>query len=104
MVNGRYYYDLTMTTPLGKRKGALELAVEDNFVNGVLTMFARAISLRKGRLEGHNICFEGDIQVFQRNIPYRANGAICKNDVYFQLATDQGNYPVVGKLSQARRL
>lgn len=103
MVNGRYYYDLIMTTPLGRRKGALELAIEGALVNGVLTMFARTIPLKKGRLEGRNICFEGDMRVFQNNIPYQAIGELCKDNLQLQLATEKGTYSVTGRLNQARR-
>lgn len=35
MENGRYTYDIRMETPLGRRRGNLELMVEEHFYTGI---------------------------------------------------------------------
>lgn len=96
MKNGTYRYDIEMRTPLGKRRGNLELMIEGKWINGYLTMFTRTIPIRNGHLEGNQISFEGDMKTLMNMLPYKAEGKITSAGVEMVITTQQGAYPVTG--------
>ena len=103
MDNGTYHYDLEMRTPLGIRRGNLELMVWGDFLNGYLTMFTRTIPIRNGKRSGNKITFEGDMKTLMNMIPYKAEGVVISSGISLMIETAQGNYPVTGLLTEARR-
>lgn len=104
MENGRYNYDIRMMTPLGKRRGNLELTVEGNFLNGYLTMFTRTVPIQRGRIVDGHITFSGDMRNLMKTLPYRAEGTANDTGVALTVTTELGEYPVFGELTQARGL
>lgn len=98
MENGRYSYDIRMETPLGRRRGNLELMVEENLLGGNLTMFTRTVPIRDGQITQGHISFSGDMRNPMKNMPYRAEGTIHGSSVTLQITTEQGTYPVSGEL------
>ena len=103
MENGTYRYDLEMSTPLGKRRGSLELMVWGGFLNGYLTMFTRTIPIRDGRWEGQDLAFAGDMKTFLKTLPYKAHGTLTHSGLELVIATEQGDYPVTGVLTEGKR-
>lgn len=104
MKDGIYTYDLVMTTPLGKRRGSLELMVEGAFMNGYLTMFTRTIPIRNGHCSGNHFSFVGDMKTFMKMIPYEAFGAVTGNRLDMTIITNQGSYPTLSTLTNSRKL
>ena len=104
MENGTYRYDLEMNTPLGRRRGNLELMVLGDFLNGTLTMFTRTIPIKSGHRSGHQISFAGSMKTLMRELSYQAQGTVCSSGVDLMIETDQGRYPVTGILTGARRV
>lgn len=102
MKNGTYVYEIEMNTPLGKRRGNLELMVWDDFLNGYLTMFTRTIPFKKGTRTGNQITFEGDMKTLMKMIPYKASGSLSGSSVVLEIATEQGVYPASGILASTR--
>lgn len=102
MKEGTYLYDLEMQTPLGRRRGNLELLIEKNWMNGYLTMFTRTIPIRNGVWHGNQISFEGDMKTMTKMIPYKAHGTVMQSGLNMTITTEQGTYPVVGKLAETR--
>lgn len=103
MENGTYKYDLEMSTPLGKRRGNLELMVWGDFLNGTLTMFTRTFPIRDGRRSGGSILFHGDMKTLMKMLPYQAEGTLLSSGIELTIETDQGKYPVTGVLTEVRR-
>lgn len=103
MDNGTYKYDLEMSTPLGRRRGNLELMIWGDFLNGYLTMFTRTIPIRSGKRNGNKITFDGDMKTLMNVIAYHAEGSVTQSGVNMVISTQQGEYPVTGVLTEARR-
>ena len=103
MKDGIYRFDLEMDTPLGRRRGNLELIIEKNWMNGYLTMFTRTIPIRNGMLTGSSLCFEGDMKTLTKMLPYKAEGTVTQSSLEMVISTQQGVYPVKGMLAEVRR-
>ena len=103
MDNGTYCFELEMSTPLGKRRGNLELMVWGDFLNGYLTMFTRTIPIQNGKRDGKQISFSGDMKTLMSTLPYRAQGSINASCLELEFVTERGKYPVSGVLTEARR-
>lgn len=103
MENGTYSYELEMTTPLGKRRGNLELSQYGGLLNGVLTMFTRTTPIQDGKCIGNHISFRGDMNTLMKLLPYRAEGDLWENTLVLQITTEQGQYPAKGVLVEKRR-
>lgn len=103
MDNGTYHYDLEMRAPLGMRRGNLELIVWGDFLNGYLTMFTRTIPIRNGKRNGNKITFEGDMKTLMNMIAYHAEGTVTQSGINMVIATQQGEYPVSGVLTEVKR-
>ena len=103
--NGKwnYCYDLEMTTPLGIRRGNLELRRHGDDLSGVLTMFTRTIPIQEGRCSGNHISFRGDMKTLMKLLPYRAEGELGEHGLALQITTEQGCYPTKGVLVEKRR-
>lgn len=96
MENGTYQYDLEMRTPLGLRRGNLELMVWGDFLNGYLTMFTRTIPIQNGKRSGKQISFCGDMKTLMSTLTYKAEGNISGSDIRLMIETNRGVYPVTG--------
>jgi len=102
MENGTYLYDLCMSVPLGKRRGELQLIVEDHFLNGYLTMFSRTIPIRNTQRTGNQISFAGEMITLMNTIPYKAVGSVAKDRIELEIMTERGNYSAFGMLAEKR--
>lgn len=103
MENGTYRYDIEMSTPLGKRRGNLELMVWNHFLNGYLTMFTRTIPIQNGRCVGNKVSFGGDMKTLMKMLPYLAEGTLSPSGVELMIETQQGSYRTTGILTEVRR-
>ena len=103
MENGIYHYDLEMHTPLGIRRGNLELEVKWQLLTGSLTMFTRTIPIRGGTCSGSSVSFTGDMKTMMKLLPYQASGTISPGGIALTIETQQGTYTAAGTLTDARR-
>lgn len=97
MKDGAYRFGLEMTTPLGLRRGSLELTVHDQAVDGELTMFTRTEPISRGRCEGNRISFAGEMKTLTERIPYRAEGTVIGSWIDILFTTGKGSYSTVGR-------
>ena len=102
MKDGTSLFDLEMDTPLGRRRGNLELIIEKNWMNGYLTMFTRTIPIQNGSRDGNNIFFSGDMKTLMNMLPYKAEGTVSENGITLVFSTSQGQYPSKGSLTERR--
>ncbi|MGM9587756.1 MAG: hypothetical protein ACI3VA_09750, partial [Candidatus Limivicinus sp.] len=79
------------------RRGSLELVVREQIVDGKLTMFTRTLPILRGRCEGSQISFAGDMKTLTEMIPYRAEGTVNGSRIDILFTTRKGNYPAVGR-------
>ena len=103
MENGTYKYDLEMSTPLGKRRGNLELTVDKDILNGCLTMFTRTIPIKEGKVCGSSITFSGTMQTLMSTLLYHAQGSISSSVMQMEFDTDHGHFPASGILTEMRK-
>lgn len=103
MKNGTYRYALEMSTPLGRRRGYLELCVCKDVLSGSLNMFTRTTPILEGRCSGNQICFRGDMKTPMKTLPYAAGGTATDTGITLTLSTPQGLYPVEGILAEGKR-
>lgn len=104
MRDGVYTFSLEMHTPLGMRRGSMELMFEGNFLNGYLTMFTRTIPIRSGKCSANHFSFAGEMKTMMKMIPYEAHGTVCGNCLDMSITTEQGSYPTFGTLIHTRKL
>ena len=102
MENGTYLYDLEMSTPLGPRRGNLELIVWKGHLNGYLTMFTRTIPIQDGKCSGKYLSFRGDMKTLMKMIPYQAEGKITDTGISLVFSTPQNQYSAKGYLTERR--
>lgn len=99
MENGSYLYAVEMSTPLGKRRGQLELIVWENFLNGYLTMFTRCFPIQNGKRSGNHVSFQGEMKTIMKSLSYQAEGKIAGKKISLVLTTDSGSYQTTGFLT-----
>lgn len=97
------FYNLIMTTPLGERRGNLELHWAGDTFDGELTMFTRTLPIQDGRCSGNHIFFRGNMITPMEILPYRAEGQLHEKELTLQISTKLGGYPVTGILMETRR-
>lgn len=97
------FYDLVMTTPLGERRGNLELHWAGDTFDGKLTMFTRTLPIQDGRYSGTHIFFRGNMITPMEILPYCADGQLHKKGLALQISTKLGCYPAKGILIEKRR-
>ena len=102
MKNGTYIYCIQMKTPLGRRRGNLELMVEGEFLNGYLTMFTRTVPIKAGRIAEGKVSFSGDMRNPLKTLPYQAEGTVSASGVELIIETELGKYPASGEITQTR--
>lgn len=103
MDNEHYSYALEMETPLGRRRGRLELDLQGASVNGLLTMFTRTTPIQDGSHSGSRITFRGEMRTLMGPLAYQAEGTLLSNALALEIVTEQGRYPTKGVLTRKRR-
>ncbi len=103
MKDGTYRYHLEMSTPLGIRRGNLQLVVLAQRAEGKLTMFTRTLPIVNGHCGENRIRFCGEMRTLASRIPYSAEGILKSGASRMELVfiTAQGAYSAVGSLEAA---
>ncbi len=97
MKDGTYQYALGMTVPLGKRKGILRFTLQNQRIQGALTMFTNTAPIAQGGLVGNRIWFAGTMKTLLSTIAYRAEGTVTRSNIKLVFRTSNGNYPADGR-------
>lgn len=96
MGNGFYTYMLEMQTLLGIRRGSLLLNLENQSMEGNLTMFTRTTPIQDGHRCRSYIAFRGEMNTTAGAIPYLAAGEMHRDTLELDISTQWGRYPVRG--------
>lgn len=96
MKNQNRTYMLEMETPLGKRRGVLNLILLDDSVSGDLTLFTRTAPILKGLRSGDRLTFQGEMRTLVGSLPYQASGTLGEDSLEMEIHTARGHYKVRG--------
>ena len=96
MKNQNRTYVLEMETPLGKRRGVLNLIMLGDSVSGDLTLFTRTAPILEGHRIGDSLAFQGEMKTLVGALPYQANGTLGEDTLEMEICTARGHYPVRG--------
>lgn len=102
MKDGSYRYGIEMTVPLGRRYGQLELRIDGGSVQGVLTMFNRAVPIEGGQCAGSAIQFNGAMRTLSALFHYIARGRVSAHFIELDFDTERGSYHALGTSKAAR--
>ena len=89
-------YLLEMETPLGKRRGVLNLILLGDSVSGELTLFTRTAPIREGHRSGDRFTFQGEMRTLVGALPYQASGTLGEDSLEMEIHTARGHYVVRG--------
>ena len=96
MKNQNHTYALEMETPLGKRRGVLNLVLLGDSVSGELTLFTRTTPILEGHRIGDSLAFQGEMRTLVGTLPYQASGALSEDTLEREICTARGHYAVRG--------
>lgn len=93
----RYYYQITMSVPLGERKGSMVVYEDQGILNGTLSILGRN-ELFLGTLKPNGKCeITGKLVSLLRTIPYRAIGKMNKEKIILYICSGQEKISIWGK-------
>ncbi|MDO4633727.1 MAG: hypothetical protein Q4B01_07715 [Eubacteriales bacterium] len=96
-------YEVELTTPLGKRRGNMDLTFEDGKVEGVLCLFRNSEPVT-GWIKADGSCaLQGEFHTLLNKYSYDATGKICDGKLSLMLYGKMHNYRMEGQeLSDVR--
>lgn len=94
-------YDITMQTPIGNRYGSMNVTVNQNHVDGILTILKKATPFDGSICEDGNCRISGQLITLMRTIPYDAVGRITKSSLWLILKGEQETFEVSGSVSDS---
>ena len=96
MKNQNRTYVLEMETPLGKRRGVLNLILLGDSVSSDLTLFTRTAPILEGHRSGDRLTFQGEMRTLVGALPYEASAALGEDSLEMEISTARGQYKVRG--------
>ena len=96
MKNRNHTYVLEMETPLGKRRGILNLILLGDSISGELTLFTRTTPILEGHHIGDSLTFQGEMRTLVGALPYQASGTLGEDTLEMEISTARGHYAVRG--------
>lgn len=94
-------YDVTMRTPIGDRYGSMNVTVNQNHVDGILTILKKATPFAGSICEDGSCRISGQLITLMRTIPYEAVGRITKSSLWLILRGEQETFEVSGSVSDS---
>lgn len=94
------FYNISMVTPLGTRKGTMEVEIENGTVNGCLTIFSNRNQF-KGKIDDNNHCeLTGRFKTLVKEHLYTAQGCITSEELFLKLHANGREYSLTGVVSK----
>lgn len=90
-------YDLILQTPLGDRKGMMDVCIENGIVNGVMQLLKCEETFRAKIAPNGQCSFNGRLVTLMNTIPYNAVGRITEKEVELSLIGDRESFRLTGK-------
>ncbi|MGM9647157.1 MAG: hypothetical protein ACI3YH_03380 [Eubacteriales bacterium] len=94
-------YDITLRTPLGKKKGELEAKIENGNLSGTLSLFGHSEPI-EGTVDAAGNCFlKGKMITLMSSISFTASGTLNEKTLQLNVQGHGGHYVMVGTLRTA---
>lgn len=94
MIDGRY--SVVMKTPMGAKKGELNLQTAGEALSGSMVALGRETALQQGRTEGNAFCFEGTLKTAVGKLDYVCDGTVEGDNLTATVKTRKGNFTLTG--------
>lgn len=92
-----YEYEIVLSTPIGDRKGVLSIKIDNDRLEGVLSVLEQNNDV-SGRINTEGICFmEGGIKTIVQTIPFQAEGELNDQSIHLVLHTVKDNMMIIGQ-------
>lgn len=93
----QYNYQITMTVPLGERKGSMTVYEDKGILNGTLSILGRN-ELFSGTLKSNGTCeITGKLVSLLQTMPYQAIGKMNKERIILDIYSGQEKISILGK-------
>lgn len=89
-------YHITMRTPIGQRRGTMELSLRNDRVQGTLHLLAHSEPLAGSVDREGNCRIRGRLITLMRTIEYTAIGKITEKAVDLLLQGERNCFPITG--------
>lgn len=89
-------YEVVLNTPLGKRKGTLELEIENGKINGTLILFQNQETVN-GEIDKNGHCIlHGSFSTLMNKFYYEAEGCIRESGLQLTLCGGKSIFQMEG--------
>lgn len=95
MVTGQY--DVSLKTPMGVKKGILELSEEGGTVKGKMIVMGKENPIEPGTTDGTQFTFSGKLKTALGMTPYTCEGSVDGDVISGTVKTKKGDMPMSGK-------
>ncbi len=89
-------YEVVLDTPLGKRKGTLELTIENGKIEGVLVLFQNQEKVNGEIDESGHCTLRGRFSTLMNKFYYEAEGFIRENSLQLTLCGGKSIFQMEG--------
>lgn len=94
MVDG--IYNIVIKTPMGAKKGELELHTEDGVLTGAMTALGKTTSIEPGKTDGKTFTFSGELSTAVGKLAYECSGEVDGDSLTATAKTKKGNLALKG--------
>ena len=97
-------YDVFLHTPIGKRKGEMNIKIENGMLFGFLSLFGNTEPI-EGTVDesGHcSVC--GKFTTLMKSVMFQAKGRIHSDRLQLAMLCDSGSYQLEGTPSNAKEV
>ena len=95
-------YDVSLHTPIGKRKGEMKVNIEDGKLIGFLTLFRNTEPLSGSIDENGECTLKGKFITLLKPVYFTATGKIHDEDLQLVLKCECGNYKMLGSSQKGK--
>ena len=89
-------YGILMRTPMGPKKGMLQVQTQGNLLSGVLEVLGNANPFTNGQAEGNLCRFSGRIRTALGSVAYEAEGRVDGDTLTAVSRTAKGDMNITG--------
>ena len=97
-------YDVLLHTPIGKRKGEMNIKIENGTLIGFLSLFGNTEPI-EGMVDERGQCsLCGKFTTLMKSVMFQANGRIQSDRLQLAMLCDSGSYQLEGTPSSAKEV
>lgn len=93
-------YLIALRTPIGVRKGRMDLQIHGKTASGVLHILSKSEPFLGFVDENGKCSFRGKLRTLMRSIPYQAVGRMTKDRIELSLVGDKESFHLSGEVCE----